>query len=127
MARAIVSAEGRVVTWMDNDSFESVPEEDRPLVAEQFPVEFSNPEIFEETTSFSTEDYRIVDGMAVFDPLPESVEAIWRADAMGHAPEHMGSTDDAICELYEQALAQAQVMDEQDAAICALYELMIGE
>lgn len=36
------------------------------------------------------------------------------------------SVDDALCELYETALAQSDIMDEQDAAICALYE-MIGE
>lgn len=127
MARAIVNADGRVVTWMDDDSFESVPEDDRQLVAEQFPVEFDNPEIFEQTTSYVIADYRIIDGMAVFEPLPDSIEAMARADAMERAPERMESTDDAICELYEQTLAQSDIIDQQDAAICALYEMMIGE
>ena len=36
----------------------------------------------------------------------------------------MASTDDAICELYEQGLEHSAIMDEQDAAICALYEMM---
>lgn len=50
-----------------------------------------------------------------------------REELLESLPELMESTDDAICELYEQTLAQSDIIDQQDAAICALYEMMIGE
>lgn len=125
MARAKLNSDGRIITWMEQGDFDRVIDEDKPLIAEQFPVVFENPEIFEQTVSWCMEDYRIENGEAIFDPLPESRKEIWREEVMEQAPEHMASTDDALCELYETALAQSDIIDQQDAAICALYE-MIG-
>lgn len=89
-----------------------------------FDAEFDNPELVLETTSYQTADFIVEDGKAQFEPLPESKREIFRSEEMEQAPEHMESTDDAICELYEQTIAQSAIIDDQDAAICALYEMM---
>lgn len=60
-------------------------------------------------------------------------EAAKREAYLSTAPARMDAseaaqadTDDALCAMYEEGLAQQATMDEQDAAICALYEMQLG-
>lgn len=122
MARAQIDQNNRIVTWIRN---EDLSLEDADDILALFPVEFSNQELIDNTVSYSTSDFVIRDGLAYYEPLKESVEAMAHSMAIEYAPEHLSDTDDAICHLYEETLAQQEIMDEQDAAICALYE-MIG-
>lgn len=125
MPYAKTDEQGRIIDMIAPDSMvEVLPEAARIETEDNFPAYFPNIEEIDGNTHYTLRDFRVEDGMAVFDPLPESLEAMRRADAVEHAPEHMESTDDAICDLYEQTLEQSSIMDEQDAAICALYEMM---
>lgn len=126
MARAQINSQNRIINWMDDESFESVGDEDKPLIANQFPIEFSNGELIMETAHYSIEDFVIENGVARYEPLPESIEAMAYSTALNYAPEHLADTDDAICHLYEETLAQQEIIDDQDAAICALYEMIGG-
>lgn len=126
MARAQINSQNRIVNWMDDESFESVGDEDKPLIANQFPIEFSNGELIMETAHYSIEDFVIENGVARYEPLPESVEAVDRAEAMEKAPERMALSDAVLCELYEQALAQQEAVECQDEVLCAMYEAMLG-
>lgn len=125
MARAMVNNEKRIVNWMDDDSFNKVPSDDKQVIAARFPVEFDNQELIMSTPHYSIEDFIIENGVAIFDPLPESRNAMIRNEVMNSVPEYLENTDNAICYLYEETLAQQETIDDQDAAICALYE-MIG-
>lgn len=115
MAYAKIRDDGRVELFVFQDSID-----------DDGYVEFDNPEFVLETTSYSTDDFRIENGTAVFDPQPESVEALRRSNATERVPEYMDDTDDALCELYESSLEQSAIIDDQDAAICALYEMIGG-
>ena len=119
-----VGNDNRIMSWIDDEGLEELSYNDRGEVIKEFPVFFGNQQLIDDTVSFSTSDFKIVNGEAVYDPLPESVKAMERAEAIEQAPDYMASTDDAICELYEQGLEHSAIMDEQDAAICALYEMM---
>lgn len=125
MAYAQVNEKKRIVTWLADEFVDNIPEDDRSGILANFPIFFSNPEIFEQTVSYQTEDYRIENGLAIFDPLLESRDAMIRNEVMNSVPEYLENTDNAICYLYEETLAQQETIDDQDAAICALYE-MIG-
>lgn len=126
MARAQVDSRNRIVNWIDSESFDAVEQEDKASIANQFPVEFDNSDLILSTTHYSIEDFIIREGKAYYEPLPESIEAMAHATAMNYAPEHLADTDDAICHLYEETLAQQEIIDDQDAAICALYEMIGG-
>lgn len=126
MAYAKTDEEGRILDYVDDANVAGLDDEGRAYIETLFPAYFGNEGIIGEHVHYTNRDFRIEGDAAVFDPLPESLEAMARADIMENAPEHMVSTDDAICELYEQTLAQSDIIDQQDAAICALYE-MIGE
>lgn len=51
-----------------------------------------------------------------------AMRAIWEENA----PQVQADTDAALCELWEQLLAQQNTIDDQDSALCAVYELAIG-
>lgn len=128
MSYARINDDGRIIDYIESDSdVDAMDEEGRTYVRNEYPSYFSNPDEIGAHVHFCNEDYRIENGLAVFDPLPESLAAVERSNDMENAPEHMASTDDALCELYETTLEQSAIIDEQDAAICALYEMMIGE
>lgn len=96
-------------------------------------VEFSNGDYVDATCINGLDDFRIENGLAVFDPKPETQHII--ETGIGYEegirrmyeelPTTLADSDAAICELYETALAQSSTIAEQDAAICELYELIM--
>lgn len=79
----------------------------------------------EQLESFN--DYKLIGGQLVHDPLPPDPEAEAeraRAQAVAELPQYVSDTDAALCELYEM---QEQALADTDAALCELYELIIGE
>lgn len=56
----------------------------------------------------------------------ERAEAAARTAWYAAAPQVQAETDAALCELWEQLLAQQQTICDQDNALCAVYELVIG-
>lgn len=124
MGYAAVDDERRIKTWISDSALDGLDDADRADVLRDFTEYFANDELIERTVSASTSDFVVENGEARFEPTGESAKAILDAESMESAPERMDSTDDALCELYEQSLAQSSIMDEQDDAICALYEMM---
>lgn len=58
----------------------------------------------------------------------EKLEAARKRSALINAlPETQASTDEAICQLYEDLLEQQEITASQDAAICEMYEMLLGE
>ena len=64
------------MSWIDDEGLEELSYNDRGEVIKEFPVFFGNQQLIDDTVSFSTSDFKIVNGEAVYDPLPESVKAI---------------------------------------------------
>lgn len=122
---AKLDEENRLVCFITED-LSDVDPETRVALLEQFPVEVSNPEIILDTPSMTDRDFVVEDGVARFDPLPESIEQMKENTRNESIPDRMDEADDALSAMYEIMLYEQDIIDSQDEALCALYETMIG-
>lgn len=88
-------ADGRIVAYMEADSNPDSGVWKRFDLPEQRLSDFN--------------DYLLVDGKLVYDPLPPDPEAEAekaRAQAVANLPQYVSDTDAAICELYELIIGE---------------------
>lgn len=124
----MLDEDGRVTDVLDEDidDREDLDDEGKTWLHEQFPVYVKNRDLVMTTPMFSNRDFVVEDGIARFDPLPESVAAMAEAERGEALPGTVDELDEAVCSLYEALLAAQDAMDQQDEALCALYEAQLG-
>lgn len=116
-----VDDDGRIVNMLNEEI--DVPEHDqeaRDYLHSEFPVHVANPDFVLATTVHDQRDIRMEGDVAIYDPLPSSLEAIEREEDEAAA---QGDADMALCMAYERMNEQRL---ESDEAIIAIYEAMSG-
>ena len=63
------------MSWIDDEGLEELSYNDRGEVIKEFPVFFGNQQLIDDTVSFSTSDFKIVNGEAAICALYEMMEA----------------------------------------------------
>ena len=64
MAHAKVGNDNRIMSWIDDEGLEELSYNDRGEVIKEFPVFFGNQQLIDDTVSFSTSDFKIVNGVS---------------------------------------------------------------
>lgn len=124
----MLDEDGRVTDILDEDidDREDLDDEGKTWLHEQFPVYVKNRDLVMTTPMFSNRDFVVEDGVARFDPLPESIAAMQEAEHRESLPETVDELDAVVCALYEITLYEQSIIDQQDEALCALYEAQLG-
>lgn len=112
-----------------------------PQAEDSFGKPYTDPETGEEKIKdhWFSEDYEAVFMYHIFteEEITRKEEAdryqAWQ-ELLNQSPlrldnveETQSSTDEAICDLYEQLIEAQDTIQTQDDAVCELYELIVGE
>lgn len=118
--------EKRIVEILDEDIDDSDhDDEGKAWLHEQFPVYIKNRDYVMETPICDNRDFVVEDGVARYDPLPESIAQMQENEFNERIPDTLDELDEAVCALYEITLYEQSIIDQQDETLCALYEAQL--